>query len=343
MEKSAVFDRRSRPNRGFTLIELLVVIAIIAILIALLLPAVQQAREAARRTQCKNHMKQLGLALHNYHDSALRFPSAGYFGTWDGAGFQPRNFTWLTMVLPFVDQSPLYNQIDFQKPAYGQVPNHIDKQLSVITCPSDNGGLNGNDNIAVTSYSASLGYGDDGLTPTTQRGMFMLYSHSNMRDITDGTSNTVAVAETSQVGFTGLLGTCGSGKLRTNGSAPYAPHAAFLALSFDPSLASGNGFYYNGSGAVYKHPDGSAVSGFFRHPSPNPNRVLGPWFGYAGGWNAESQSNANTALYGASSVHTGGGHILMADGTVRFLQSNISYSVWAALNTHHGGELLSEF
>src|SRR5688572_17707501 len=100
-------------RRGFTLIELLVVIAIIAILIALLLPAVQQAREAARRTQCKNNMKQLGLAFHNYHDSHKRFPMSYVAFVTPANGSQDVDFNWgyMTMLLPFIDQAPLFNQL----------------------------------------------------------------------------------------------------------------------------------------------------------------------------------------------------------------------------------------
>lgn len=105
-----------RKRRGFTLIELLVVIAIIAVLIALLLPAVQQAREAARRTQCKNNLKQIGLAMHNYHDVHLKFPSGGARVNFDpnGAGHS----CWIA-ILPFADLAPLYNQWDFNLPGEG--------------------------------------------------------------------------------------------------------------------------------------------------------------------------------------------------------------------------------
>ncbi|MFG0295400.1 MAG: DUF1559 domain-containing protein, partial [Maioricimonas sp. JB045] len=104
-------------RRGFTLIELLVVIAIIAILVALLLPAVQQAREAARRSQCKNNLKQIGLALHNYHDTHGSFPPgyiARYVSATDPASAETGpGFAWGTMILPFLDQSPTYNQLNF--------------------------------------------------------------------------------------------------------------------------------------------------------------------------------------------------------------------------------------
>ncbi|QDT55762.1 Type II secretion system protein G precursor [Caulifigura coniformis] len=100
-----------RKSRGFTLIELLVVIAIIAMLIALLLPAVQQAREAARRVQTRNHMKQIGLALHNYHDTNRIFPVDSYYGFGFGPGTETS--TWMLMIMPYIDQAPLYNQWQF--------------------------------------------------------------------------------------------------------------------------------------------------------------------------------------------------------------------------------------
>ncbi|MBT5017958.1 MAG: DUF1559 domain-containing protein, partial [Planctomicrobium sp.] len=114
--------KRRSSLRGFTLIELLVVIAIIAILIALLLPAVQQAREAARRTQCKNNLKQLGLALHNYHDTHGIFPNSmdSYFPGGVPSRSNPRNHSWMVMILPFIDQAPLYQSIDFSSQLYGQ-------------------------------------------------------------------------------------------------------------------------------------------------------------------------------------------------------------------------------
>ena len=128
-----------RARRGFTLIELLVVIAIIAILIALLLPAVQQAREAARRASCKNNLKQIGLALHNYHDVHSAFPS-GWIGV---TNEQPSvlgasGFAWGTMVLPYLDQGPLYGKFNLSNPLDAS-PNRalITQHLTVYQCPSD--------------------------------------------------------------------------------------------------------------------------------------------------------------------------------------------------------------
>src|SRR5581483_8700238 len=120
-------------KKGFTLIELLVVIAIIAILIALLLPAVQQAREAARRTQCKNNLKQLGLALHNYHDNFNTFPPGGVNGTAATSNYQ--GWGWSIMLLPQIDQAPLYNQINFSlsmSTVLAQVPNPLATSLTAF-------------------------------------------------------------------------------------------------------------------------------------------------------------------------------------------------------------------
>src|SRR5262245_47588566 len=163
-------SRSKRTSQGFTLIELLVVIAIIAVLVALLLPAVQQAREAARRSQCKNNLKQIGLAMHNYHEMASSFPPETIWsfdptGTGTGPNKQPRNYTWLVMLLPYLDQAPLYNAINFSLPIWGQMAagkSIAGTQLPILACPSDpavvwmQGASRGP--FGVTCYSGSEGY-----------------------------------------------------------------------------------------------------------------------------------------------------------------------------------------
>lgn len=132
---------RFRFRRGFTLIELLVVIAIIAILISLLLPAVQQAREAARRTECKNNLKQIGLALHNYHDVYKMFPASAFWGLNAGGFGKLTGASWETMILPYIDQGNLYSQIDTTLSPYD--PVHAVQRNTVVKaflCPSEPGG-----------------------------------------------------------------------------------------------------------------------------------------------------------------------------------------------------------
>lgn len=223
-----------RRQRGFTLIELLVVIAIIAVLVALLLPAVQQAREAARRSSCKNNLKQLGLAIHNYHDTHSVFPpgtiNAGESGC-DSVGFTPgelRNHTAYMFLLPYLDQAPLYNQIDFSLPTgdshFGactplssfteQVDANgdpiLDQFISVFVCPSDDGEDYRHSPGTVysyhharrtsygltqwtTEYTLATTFNSDGDRRRTPWG---LNGSAKFRDFQDGTSTTLALLET---------------------------------------------------------------------------------------------------------------------------------------------------
>lgn len=204
-----------KRKKGFTLIELLVVIAIIAVLIALLLPAVQQAREAARRSQCKNNLKQIGLALHNYHDTSKMFPSleiqdAGFMSAannnWGGyAG------NWLTLILPYVDQAPMYNSINFGASwSAGNNPVAFKQKYNVFVCPSNpvQDQLWSTNSHIVHYFAMSGGTNNpaggleriswaNGGTNGTEiwKGMFYHSSSVSMAAITDGTSNTVAIAE----------------------------------------------------------------------------------------------------------------------------------------------------
>ncbi|QDV17207.1 putative major pilin subunit [Gimesia panareensis] len=212
-------------RKGFTLIELLVVIAIIAILIALLLPAVQQAREAARRSTCRNNLKQLALAMHNYHDVFGRLPfgqiTTSGSTTWASVGARSTGWGWSAMILPYIEQANLYNKIDFNRPlvnpgdtsaAQTQNTAVIGSPIPVIRCPSDLGpaveqipmaGIMVN--AAYTSYAGNAGgWGgsQNGENSIESDGFFYkLYPGSpavqsvRFRDVTDGLSNTILLAE----------------------------------------------------------------------------------------------------------------------------------------------------
>ena len=202
-----------RARRAFTLIELLVVIAIIAVLIALLLPAVQAAREAARRSQCVNNLKQMGLALHNYHDAVLVFPP-GYIAAGpyiDGETDASPGWSWASMILPQLDQSPLYSSINFWLPV--QAPANTtatQTSLNVFLCPSDqipgrtfavtDGFGNTVATVAPSSYAdctgsdaadVATGLNNDGLG----NGLFYRNSKIRIAAIIDGTSQTVMLLE----------------------------------------------------------------------------------------------------------------------------------------------------
>lgn len=197
--------------RGFTLVELLVVIAIIGVLIALLLPAVQQAREAARRMTCSNNMKQIGLAMHNYHDTYLALP-AGYIYR---GGNGKCNYGWCVNLLPFIEQQNFYDQLDPGSiPLYNRYTSSAtaaDKALlqapiDAYICPSDSGPDLCKDtafgtsifDIAVSNYVGCAGWSNTPSYPTQAGdcgGMLWGNSYLNLKDCTDGTSNTLLVSE----------------------------------------------------------------------------------------------------------------------------------------------------
>lgn len=319
------FLRKTR--HAFTLIELLVVIAIIAILIALLLPAVQQAREAARRSTCKNNLKQIGLALHNYHDTHGTFPPTQIFtyfpGTPNTAGGLPRNHTWIAMILPFVDQAPLYNQINFSEPMWDQATMQyqrdqggsdiVAKVLPTFQCPSDPG-FNGNTSlshgVAHTNYAGANGWDWHFRAAHPVSGVFQNGGNTRIRDITKGTSSTIMVGEVSAQGFQPNAGVpghlrAGGGQIRTGGAGNAVFRAALIAPGTNQDRMAGSN---------WTRPDG-AVQGFWWQASPfmcQPTYLT--CFGPNNNWP------------GASSRHVGGGQYLMADGAVRFITENIQHS-----------------
>ena len=201
---------------GFTLIELLVVIAIIAVLIALLLPAVQQAREAARRTQCRNNLKQIGLALHNYHDALGRFPQAKVYDpnlTQCQSWISGNGLSWRVLILPYIDQAPMYNGINFSEWIECRTlsPSTIDpirkRVLPAYFCPSDptapvTGGTHAGSNYAgmvasgkgAVNPPAQSGCGGTGFSHGDQTGA-LAFQGRKIAEITDGTSNTALAGE----------------------------------------------------------------------------------------------------------------------------------------------------
>jgi len=298
-------------SRGFTLIELLVVIAIIAILIALLLPAVQQAREAARRTQCKNNLKQIGLALHNYLDTHGTFPVGVIMQT---ANVGANNWGYNAGLMPFLDQGNLSNSLTPGQVTLKQALEDpvrlalLQTPLTLMRCPSDTGpALNSyyllstaapavpsatTHATALSNYLASNGSyairalrGDPGQNLDWNNGLFRQTTVSLIRDVTDGTSNTVAFGERAwQVGQNGdynaglVWGMFGSNVLRS-GTTPGQP-GGYISL------------FVTAFGDI------------------NPPKVL---YG----------DTTNYYKRGMSSNHAGGAQVLLCDGAVRFLSQNV--------------------
>ena len=317
-----------RRNRGFTLIELLVVIAIIAVLIALLLPAVQQAREAARRTQCKNNLKQIGLAIHNYESSYTVFPMARALPF-------PFVFSPQARILPYVDQANLNNLINFSDAPLNfgipGLPNGSTNavaaktKLALFLCPSDRSSIPGND-YGPTNYVANVGTGlisagdiDKG------EGMFVTNSSLGFRNITDGTSSTVAFCES-------LVGDGQS----ASGSSPSDFRRAMYEISGfatpDPAnCAAAAGGSWNGQRNA-KWINGHYGDALYNHfLTPNSKT-----------WDCDNGYH-NMALVAARSLHVGGVHVGLCDGSVKFISENIDLNVWRALSTRAGGEVMGEF
>ncbi len=340
----------SSSKRGFTLIELLVVIAIIAVLIALLLPAVQAAREAARRAQCVNNLKQLGLGLHNYHQSNDKFPigaACNQQGTpgcvqWNGMSAQ-------SQMLGYMEQSQIYNSINFSVNGPGSsVPGNVNQtawltKINTFLCPSDgNAGTavsnNGLPNI--NSYCMSYGTTSNQYS-STSTGLFAYSATYGIRDCIDGTSNTVASGEV-------LVGdaTNGNGK-KTNGvmtaggviTYPDCESTTTALLTADLQACA---TAYATSGSAFNNSVGSLwIVGtmgdtlFNTVVPPNSTQYrFGACKNSGGGW-AEGMAYVNS-----SSNHSGGCNFLMADGSVRFIKSSIGQTVYMNIGTRAGGEVV---
>ncbi len=322
-------------RRGFTLIELLVVIAIIAVLVALLLPAVQQAREAARRSQCKNNLKQIGLALHNYHGSLNVFPPA-LIGSGrmqaPPPGYVTQNTTGWVLLLPYLDNAPMYNQYNFLVPSSvsnpyghpyaGNVKTSSTNQaiystkLDIFNCPSDpaneplyvnapnSSGFYEANSVRRSSYLFSAGGFDDysstyqaNISNTQNLGAFGNDGACRLGDITDGSSNTILVGESKQIKAT---------------SAAFGP--------------------YWGAG-VHTCCHGYTPLNDIR-------------FTVDGNFNTCPKSPAYLCQYawGFGSYHFGGGQFLMGDGSVRFISDNVNYTaIFQWLNRIQDGNVIGSY
>ncbi len=341
---------RVKKWRGFTLIELLVVIAIIAILIALLLPAVQQAREAARRTQCKNNLKQIGLACHNYHDAFNQFPhnydargplevSTGG-GQWQNG---PGSFGWIIMALPYFDQAPLYNKFNFSDNNGGSgwtstantavaatiLPAMLcpsNPQTPKVSCGVGTGGAGapaGGAQVGRTDYTGNMGFGvgdwrscivgDGGVIPIVKTGTLPTPA-GQAKDAWGWNVNYLG-------GDDGVFSFFSTAKIRdiTDGTS-----TTMMVMEDHHWNTTGKKNYSNYS------PDAGWASSMAI--STAVNLVNMPY-----------GSNSDVKCHGISSTHVGGAHILMCDGTVRFLGENISVLVLQSIATRGNNETVGEF
>ena len=337
----------TRPRRAFTLIELLVVIAITAILIGLLLPAVQKVREAAARMKCGNNLKQLGLALHNYESGNGKWPPL-YPGTAPGSTAFNYKYTWsvLAQLNPNLEQTNIYNTMDLNQPMYDAAnqitaPNRfaVVQKVSIFLCPSDRGipvsSAYGVTDMGPTNYVASHGSGLSGGgygSPIGADGIFPAVNGIRITDITDGTSNTVAMSE-SILGDGAEVTTTQPGDERT--AYKYTGFSGTLPsdanCSGTPVLWNG----YNRRGFMWASGEARCVS-FNTYYTPNAK-------------NFDCVANDPAATYiavgfrAARSRHTGGVNAMMGDGSVRFIRDGVDLTIWRQAATRAGGEVPGDF
>ena len=304
--------------QGFTLVELLVVIAIIGILVGLLLPAVQAAREAARRMQCSNNLKQIGLAMHNYESTMKCFPAANIVRV--GSPMRGDGFTWHARILPYLEQNALYDRI---APLMGTDVGNQDSaeqvfagkttRLPMYQCPSHPSGVSNpsKNGYQLSTYNAVCGnttFNDDQLDEATDvgyngNGMFYMNSRTRFGDIPDGSSNTYMVAEVQDE----LKGAPNSNRM------------------------PGSDRRYIFSGDSDNNPPTDVSEYLIGMETDDPINVNQR--------DADGYFN-NDGEY-AGSFHTGGAHFALGDGSIRFISQNINLTAYRAMSTRNGGEVIN--
>lgn len=344
-----MFLKLSRRHRyAFTLIELLVVIAIIGVLVGVLLPAVQAAREAARRMQCSNNLKQVGLAIHNYESTYKKLP-IGWNGLTSVSQGTTYRWSYLAQILPYIEEGNTYEKLDLgltlYPPGGGQPPRAvhvptISKMVQTFLCPSDTGKAIGTatvTNSAPTNYVACFGSGinaindpsDDGQMDLRADGIFSSMTWRTLADCQDGTSNTIAVSET-LIGFGGADPAATERPDRQLFMALVVPVTQVTVANCDqltPAVPASVNRFVATRGRVWA---GQAYENTAYNHLFTPNSQKYDCFFWV-----------NAGFKAARSRHTGGVQALRLDGSVEFVTDSIDGTLYRALGTRSGSEVLT--
>jgi prepilin-type N-terminal cleavage/methylation domain-containing protein/prepilin-type processing-associated H-X9-DG protein len=362
--------RVSSVFAAFTLIELLVVIAIISVLIALLLPAVQSAREAGRRAQCVNNLKQLGLGLHNYHTSNDTFPMGSTLQLYDNLNQGPNNsqfpgedaWTWNNwsihaVLLPYMEQNPLYNGINFFYPPFAsnigsaQAGTAVLVKIKSFLCPSDgNAGTSNSNGFSTNSYYGSMGPSIGYITQTQSSGLFAEVVGHSIAAITDGTSYSIAFSERlvgvpSQPDHYPGNGMDGVNS-QPNNPAWYLYNAqtdlpdVLLVLSACNAAWQKNTNIDSASQTAGQYWAWGAPGMTLFNTVVPPSSTQYPWNSCRSGCSSGCGTDSSH-IVNATSNHPGGCNVTMADGSVRFVKSSLNMRTWMQLGTIAGGEAIS--
>jgi prepilin-type N-terminal cleavage/methylation domain-containing protein/prepilin-type processing-associated H-X9-DG protein len=324
-------------RHGFTLVELLVVIAIVGALIALLLPAIQAARESARRMSCGNNLKQLGVAAQNFHESNFAFPVGSESKEWaamPATAFTFYRWSALAHLTPFLEETNAFNALDLSVPLYTMTfsvtsVNAAGVKLVVplFLCPSDRGHVV-SPSFGPTNYAMCSGSGDGGGTPIKTNGVFYVNSQTRISQIIDGTSHTALASES-------LLGNRDNTPLERNVLIDYK----FTLSAPLTEKACDNTAQWNVSnGRGFSWANGEMRCALYNHHQP-PNSTTPDCMGVtlAGG---RPMMFTPFGWRGARSRHVEGVNVLLADGAVRFVEDGVDLAVWRALSTRNGGEVV---